>query len=152
MTLYPGISPCFLHTAGEGPASKAQGSHVDALADLLGGLRHLEFLLGRLEAGDGLLMGQLHRKQLVHIDIYFGRALHEDTIPLQCIGRAISHSQLSTVAVVAFVAHQHDWVLMQVVAPDLAYQLIICCLNPLMTFHGTYNKFQTPEHGLQVLV
>lgn len=91
MAHYTGIGPCFLHTAGEGRAPKAQGSHDDTLAEhLLGRLWHLAFLLGRLEASGGLLMGQLHMKQLMHTDICLGRGLHEDIIPLQCIGRAIS--------------------------------------------------------------
>lgn len=47
MAHYTGIGPCFLPTAGEGPAATAQGSHDDTLAEhLLSRLRHLGFLLG----------------------------------------------------------------------------------------------------------
>lgn len=69
-------------------------------------------------------MVQQHVKQLLHIDIRLSGGLHEGAIPLHRVGNAIPRGQLPAAAVIAFVAHEHDRVLPQVSAFDLADQLI----------------------------
>lgn len=117
MTHYTGTGPRFLHNIGESWAPKAQDSRD--VKKLISGLEHLRFLLGRLEAGGGLLMVQQHVKQLLHLVIHLGGGLHAGTIPLQVRGSVIPYGQL-TAALTAFVTHQHDGALLQVVAFDIA--------------------------------